>query len=330
MEFLFGPLLTLLVLGGIVAVVVSIIRRSRKGVSHKPTEGGDFIAYLLLALAVGVTAFSLAELARAAFPERAFISGTPEGVATALAGIVVAGPIAFLMWRRQARRRAQFPRSGGWTIYLGLMEAVFVISFIVAATEILVWLFQARTRPHWTDAVVFGGVVVFHEWASRQTPPLSDESELPRVLGSAIGFVSLAVGVGGVLYAGLQSLYATLTPIVTVAEFAEPAALVVVAAPIWWYRWLRPWAEEKSAARKTWLSVASVAGLGTAIGVFVFFVSQTATYLFGNPEPAGSHFDFLPAAAAIGTHGSRASALVVGSSGLRASGLRIAAPRRSR
>ena len=300
MEFVLGPLLTLLVLGGVGAAIVVAIRKGKGGAPTGPAEGGDYIAYIVLALAFGGTAFSLAELGRAAFPERDLFFGTEQSVAVALAGILVAGPIAFLLWRRQARRRMTYPRSGGWTVYLALMEAVFLVTFIVAAVEVVEWILQSRGRPHWTDVIVFGGVLGFHELAVRKTPPASGEAELYRVLGSAISLVTTAIGLGGVLAWIFDRLYATLSPLVTGGDFATPAALLIVGAPIWWYRWLRPWTEERSAARKAWLAAASVAGLATATAVLVFIISQTAIYLFGDAAPAGRHFEFMPAAAALG------------------------------
>ncbi|MDX1469667.1 MAG: DUF5671 domain-containing protein, partial [Acidimicrobiia bacterium] len=191
-------------------------------------------------------------------------------------------------------------RSGGWTIYLALIEAVFLVSFIVAAVNILEWALQSRVRPHWTDAVVFGAVLAFHERAATRTPPGSAEAELPRVLGSAISMITLAIGLGGVLLWIFERLYATLSPLVTGGDLATPVALVVVGAPIWWYRWLRAWGEERSAARKAWLAAASVVGLATSIGALVVIVSQTAVYLFGDAAPAGRHFQFVPAAVAVG------------------------------
>lgn len=300
MEFVLGPLLMLLILGGVGAAVVIAIRKGRAGVPAEPAEGGDYLAYILLALAVGWTAFSFSQLGRAAFPARDFLFGGDETLAVALAGTLVAGPIAFFLWRRQSRRRAIYPRAGGWTVYLAAMEAVFLVAFIIAAAEVIEWVLQSRSRPHWTDAVVFGAMLAFHEWAIRKTPPGSGEAELSRVLGSAIGLVATAIGVGGVLLWIFNELYATLAPVVSGDEFATPLALLIVGAPVWWYRWLRPWGEERSAARKAWLAAASLVGLATAIGAAVVIVSQTAVYLLGDPSPAGTHFQFMPAVGAVG------------------------------
>jgi len=97
-------LVFLIIVGALIALGVRAVR----GRGKQDEDGGlDLIPYLILALAVGTAGFSLAALVRASLtPDR--LIGRPTGeIAGALAGLVVAGPIAFLLWRRQARRRSQ-------------------------------------------------------------------------------------------------------------------------------------------------------------------------------------------------------------------------------
>ena len=152
------------------------------------------MAYLLLALAFGTAAFSLASLGRTAFPGDTFVFDTTTQVATALAGLVVSAPIAFFLWRRQAERRSTHTSDAGWIVYLALMEGIFLTAFVVVATQLVSWALGTSDNPKWTDVLVFGGVVVFHELESRKTPPKRDGSELPRVVGSAIGLIPTAIG----------------------------------------------------------------------------------------------------------------------------------------
>ena len=213
---------------------------------------------------------------------------------------VVATPIAVVLWRRQVARRARQLGSAGWTVYLALMEAVFLIAFVVAAFQLLNWLISDGSGPRWTDVVVYGGIVLFHEVAARRTPTTSDSAELPRVVGSAIGFVATAIAVGGILYWALDELYGTLVPTVGGAELGPWLALVLVGAPIWYMRWWRPWPDEPGAPRLAWMFLVSVAGLATAVAAAAFSMSQTLTYLFGSTQSAGQHFDFLPGVLSVG------------------------------
>lgn len=288
----------------IIAVVVSVaVQRVQRRHGAGGREGADLLAYLLLALAVGTVGFSLAGLGRAAFPGQLLVIDAQRQVALALAGLVVATPVAWILWRRQARRREQHPGSPGWTVYLALVEAVFLISLVVAAHQLLRWAAGAGDLPAWTDVVVYGAVVAFHEWAARSTPPGSDAAELPRVVGSAIGLVTTAIGVGGMLHWLLQQVYATLTPIAGGAELATYVALTVVGAPVWIYRWWRPWPAAPGAPRQVWNAVTSVSGLVVAVGSAAAMTVAALTFLLTDTAPAGAHFDFLPGALATGVVG---------------------------
>jgi hypothetical protein len=296
-------LLALLILGGIVVGVIAMVRRVMEKRAGGPSDGSDMIAYLLLALSIGVAAFALAELGRAAFPGDSFVGDTSQRVATSLAGLVVATPIAVFLWRREAKRRLVYPRAAGWTVYLSLIEAVFMTSLVIAAYSILNWLLSDGRQPDWTDFLVFGGVVVFHEIATRRTPPRSDGSDLPRVIGSAIGLITTAIGLAGILYWLLQTLYSTLTATAGDPELGTWLAIFLVGAPVWLFSWWRPWPDVAGAPRNAWTFLMAVAGLSTAIGALAGIVLQTLDYLLADTSSAGQHFEFLPAALSIGIVG---------------------------
>jgi hypothetical protein len=299
-----GPILALLILGGIVAGAIAIVRKVMAGREESSIDGGDIIAYLLMALAVGVAAFALADLAQAAFPGDRFAFGTDRLVATSLAGLVVAAPVAIILWRRQSGRREAHPRSSGWTVYLAIMEAVFTTALVISTFQLLDWLIGDGDRSQWTDVVVFGAVVVFHELASRNTPPRSDAAELPRVVGSAIGLITTAIGLGGTLFWILDELYGTLQATAgNIATIGTWIALLVVGAPIWWYRWWRPWPDEPAAPRHAWTFLVSVAALVAAIGSATWLVAQILIFLFTETRPAGVYFDTLPGLFSVGLVG---------------------------
>ena len=142
-------LVFLIIVGSLIALGVRAVR----GRGKQNEDGGlDLIPYLLLALAVGIAGFSLAALARASLtPDR--LIGRPTGeIAGALAGLVVAGPIAFLMWRRQARRRKAFPQTAGWHVYLAIIELVFLTAFLVAVSQVAAFLGGEGGRAHHAQA----------------------------------------------------------------------------------------------------------------------------------------------------------------------------------
>lgn len=297
-------LIGLLVLGGIVIGLIVVVRRVLEKRGTASSDGGDVLAYLLMALAVGVAAFALAELGQAAFPGDALVLDTDQLVATSLAGLVVATPIAGFLWRRQSQRRTLFPRSAGWTLYLALIEAVFMTALVIAVFTVLDWLIGDGGSPTWTDVIVFGGVVVFHELAARRTPPTSDGADLPRVVGSAIGLVTTAIGAGGSLFWLFERIYSSFQPTAGgPVEIGTWLSLLIVGIPVWWYRWWRPWPDEPGIPRLAWSYIASVAGLVTGIGTVVWLTSQTLIYLFTDTETAGTYFDTLPALLSVGIVG---------------------------
>jgi len=288
-----GGIIGLLILGGITVGVIAAVRRVMKK-DGAESQTGDVIPYLLLALAVGTAAFALAELAEAAFPGDAFIFDTTTQVAASLAALVVAGPIAFVLWKRQSRRRVTNTSAAGWIVYLAAIEAVFMTALAIASFGVLNSLLGDGSSASWANVVVFAGVVVFHEFASRQTPPTGEGSDLHRVLGSVIGLVMTSIGTAGVLYWLLDLLYGSLTPTSSNAEPAIWISFLLVGVPIWGVRWWSSWPSEPDISRKTWLVVASVAGLVTAVGTGTSILIMILLYLFSDTDSAATHFAVLP------------------------------------
>ena len=293
-------LVALLVLGVIVVGLVLAIRKFMDKKGDDSSDGGDVIPYLLLALAVGTAGFSLAALAQTAFPVEAGVFDISGRVATSLAGLVVATPIAIYLWRRQAQRRETFPASGGWTVYLALIEAVFMTAFVVTAFMLANWLLGDGDAVSWADVVVYAGIIAFHEIATRRTPPRSDSSDLPRVVGSAIGLVATATAAGGLLFWLSEEVYATFAPQAGGGELMTWVALLIVGGPVWYVRWWRPWPDESSLPRDAWLFLVSVAALAVTTVAATFIFIQTVVFVFTETDEAAQHFEILPGAFSIG------------------------------
>lgn len=301
-----GAALALLLLAGIVIGGIAVVRRVMGKREGGAEGGGDVLAYLLLALAVGVTGFALASLAATAFPSDDFVIDVGGRVANALAALVVAAPIAVFLWRRQEERRSRYPASPGWTVYLALIEAVFMTSLVASLFGLFDWIFTDAGGAGWTNIVVFGGVVVFHEWAYRRTPPASDGAGLPRVVGSAIGLIATVIGLGGIIGWLLSEVYASLTPTAGGSEFGTWVSFLLAGAPVWYYRWLRPWPGEPDTPRNAWMFLVSVAGFTSSLAAVAVILIQTFLFLFTESDPAGSHFEFLPVALAVAIVGGAA------------------------
>ena len=289
----------LLILGGLVIGGIVIVRRLLGKGQDRPGGTGDILAYLLMALAVGVAGFALASLAAAAFPADEFVVDVRGRVANSLAALVVAVPVAVFLWRRQEKRRLTRPASSGWTVYLTLIEAVFMTAFVAALFGVFEWLFTDADGAGWTNLVVFGGVIALHEWAVRRTPPESDAAELPRVVGSAIGLATTAIGLGGLISWLLSEVYATFAPTAGGSDLGVWISFLLAGAPVWYYRWLRPWPDEPATPRRAWISLTSVTGLAAALGAVTVTIIEILLFVFTETGSAGSHFDFIPASASV-------------------------------
>lgn len=290
------PIFFLLIVVGAIVLGVRFLARRK---SETASGDQDLIAYGLLAIAVGTTVFAVTQLGQAAFPGERVAGDPGQQVATALAALVVGAPIAFLLWRRQAQRRKLYPDSSGWPVYLAFAEAVFTTALLVTSFQLIVWLFGNEPRSSWTDVVILAGVFVFHEWASRQDPPGSEIAELPRVTGSVIGLIAASIGVGGVLWNLFEYLYGTIFATAGNLDLSEPIVLVALGAPLWAYRWLRPWPGAAAVPRKTWLVATSTISLSTAIGSMMAMAVVAITFILGDVGSAAEHFELVPGALAV-------------------------------
>lgn len=298
-----GIAIALLILAGIVVGGIALVRRVLGKRDEGPGGGGDILAYLLLALAVGVAGFALASLAATAFPSDEFVVDVRGRVANSLAALVVSVPVAVFLWRRQEKRRSVHPEASGWTVYLALIEAVFMTSLVAALFGVFSWIFTDASDAGWTNVIVFGGIIVFHEWAVRRTPPASDAASLSRVIGSAIGLVATVIGLGGLIVWLLTEVYATLTPTAGGSELGTWLSFLLAGSPVWYVRWLRPWPGEADTPRNVWAFLTSVSGLSATLGSLTVTMVQTLLYIFTETDPAGSHFDFLPTTISVAVVG---------------------------
>ena len=287
--------LAILVLG-----VVVLIARALTSKTDRAEDGNDLVAYLILAISMIVAGFALANLASTAFPGDRFVFDPADELATSLSALVVSTPFLAYFWVRQQRRRTEYPRSAGWVVYLTIIELVFVIAFVIAAIDFLDGLFDSRSSVNWTGVVVFGGIVAFHEFAARRTPPATQTGELRRVIGAAIGLITAIIGTVGFLGAGvLDALYESLRESGSGSSFSPWVAIMVVGWPIWAYRWLPDWEDRGGVPRQVWLVITTVGSLLVTIGTLTSISVLAIQFWFSSTAPAGAHFEPVPILAAL-------------------------------
>lgn len=297
MSFALGLIVFVAILAGLIALGVRAWRGRHEEGERQP---GEVIPYLLLALALGVTVFSLAELAAAALVPDRFAGEPATRIAGSLAGIVVAGPIALLIWRRQAERREAAPQVVGWPVYLALIDLVFLTAFFSSVESVAsAWFGEFGGTAEWTDLVIFGGVVAFHWWARLRETPRGEVGALPLVTGSAVSLVAMAAGLVGTLDWLFSLLYRSAVEGFSVPDPATPIALLVFATPIWAWRWLRETSGDRGALTGFYLGAVSTSALTTLVGAGVAIVALLLGYLLGQGGPARSQFQEYPVAFAL-------------------------------
>lgn len=295
------PIIALVFLLVVIAGVGLLISRLWNRHPDQPEqEGVDILPYLILAISVGVATFSLARLARAGLAGDRLAGENTNEIAAALAGLVVAAPISFFLWRRQARRRKLHPRLPGWPVYLGAIEAVFLTAFFNSVNQVAEGTWGSPGGPNpWTNLVVYGGVVAFHWLAALREPPTGDALELPRLVGSGVSLIALSVGLSVVLQWLLEQAYGTVleTSLGQSLEgnaVAGPLGLLIVGAPIWAWRWLPAWEEEPTVLRSVYLAAVSILALTAALGAAVAIVAMWVGFALTTTVEADRYFESLP------------------------------------
>ena len=170
-------------------------------------------------------------------------------------------------------------------MYLGLIEVVFLTAFFSSVSQVARSLADNLGADPWTNLVVYGGVVAFHWWVASREPPGGDAAELPRLLGSGVSLVALAIGLGGVLRWLFERAYESIfsVDLLTPSSLDDVAvatglALLVTGGAIWAWRWLPVWDEEPSVLRSIYLAGVAVVALGASLGAGIAIVTLILSY----------------------------------------------------
>lgn len=295
MSIILGLLFPLLLVAAIIAIVKAF---SGKGGQDR-SEGGDLVAYGLLAIFVGGLVWALFLLGRAAFPGSGLVGTSRGDLAGALAGLIVAAPLTYYLWRRQDERRKEFPGSVGWPLYLAVTDAIYLTWLVVYAVLIIAAIFGDNDFPRLTDVLIVAAVVGFHEWASRSDRPGSNISQIHRVVGSLIGLATLATGLAILLYSLFVTVYGTFYANAGDPLYEVGIGMTVVGGAVWAWRWLQPWTAEPDGTRLTYLVFITYISMITMVGTATAVATFIATFLLDRPDTPGRHFEPLTALLAV-------------------------------
>ncbi|MEA3502869.1 MAG: DUF5671 domain-containing protein, partial [Actinomycetota bacterium] len=216
-------------------------------------------------------------------------------------------------------------RSLGWIGYLTFAligSLIFVMSFSIAFIGELLTDGDFETMP-FIAMLVWGCVWFAHWWVAGRT---TDESQMQLHLlaGSAAGLITMGIGIGVAIAAGLGEIYDTVLSVTAVDSGADAiargAVLFVIGALVWLFYWI---GHARGTTRSMlWLTyvlligvlggvITAVVGAGTLLfGVLDWFIGDVGS------TAASIHFAFVPGAVAalvVGTSSWRYHRFVLGS-----------------
>lgn len=310
---------------GLLALALAAVAWLVSRRSHDTGDDGDdrslrrLLQYLFLLVALVSAASGVTRLVTAALPAGDRLVGPePADVALGLSLTIVAVPLWLVLWRAVRRRLAHDATERSSTAWAAYMAVAATTTLVVALGDIIsvgtgVVTADAVAPQAVAAAVVWGAVWALHAWFLERSPlaPAGPRRHLVALAGSAVGLVTLATGVAGVLSFGLGQAYQAIAGSALIegwstADLRRSLIVASLGALVWWFHWLR---HAITARRDTpWhlyvLLVGVLGGLLTATVSAGVTVHALLAWVLGDPDaPAAIHFATTPravAAAAVG------------------------------
>lgn len=269
------------------------------------------IAYILFFTLVTVAAIGASGLLALVLDseDRAGADHTST-LARSIAFLVIAGPLALLLWRALSKRLGQPAESGApaWGLYLAAMYATALVTASTSLFSLLGTLATGRTdgwAANLAGALVWGGVWWWHQriWRNSRIAPRA-LPKLPGILGSWYG---LAVGFTAVAFALSVLFSAALGTFFPAPSIGSPwwtgmlAQLPWIAGGLamWWWHWVR---RGMGSVRGGFADVALVLVGVLAAGAATLGGAGYLLYTLGNAALRGPSLQLLaPAPTALGT-----------------------------
>lgn len=307
--FGFGFLLTLLLLGGIITLLVLLVRRSRREPSDESPGIGvrRFFQYLVLLIALTLAAAGIAQLIASIIAPVNTIVATESGVlATALAFVIVGAPMYLLLlrWTRRKLVSDVAERASiGWAVYLSIVLIGSLMVLMGTGTATLLWVLRVDDYGSYRVAFLIVSVVVwFAHWRVARRELSGTRNQAQLVLGSSAGLIFTTTAAAAAVGITLSALYDQAFLTVLSAgdwwgDMRGTLAFLIVGVLVWWWHWLRHY--EGSERTPLWygyvLILGVLGGLITAVSAFGTALFAIVEWFFGSPEQpsAVAHFEVL-------------------------------------
>ncbi len=299
-----GGLISLLLpLALIVLVVRFFLRRSRTGSDAPIARTIGAIAHIGVVIAVVTAVRNLIELV---VSTEEIFEDTTRVVAFALATLVVALPVAIVIWR------ALFAKSRDFARRLAVVGGLSVS--MVTALFALVGLGRGFTvgegfRPgSFATVVAFGLAWAGYEWLRRAEIDPFEVSDLRPTAGSGVGLALSASGLILLIETALTEVMGVGGDVILDRSVGERmgtvGVLLAVGLPTLWWFWLRDLSTRETRFRNGYAAVVSygsLTALASSVGVILFVVFE---WMLGfGDDTAISQFEPIPIAVGVGVVG---------------------------
>ena len=240
-------------------------------------------------------------------------SGDEAFLAIGLALTIVGFPLWVFHWRVIGKQVRELPietRSIVRKVYIYLLLGIAVVNIVMAADDILRWLFGGIQfeGSWWPTLVIWGGVWVFHwQLESREGQSTPETRAVRRIylyLVSAAAMGAALTGIGSLIHVVLRDAYDGLANVSILtrddlggSSTKDALSSALVAAPLWAVHWLvflrRDY--ESTLRQIYYYGYAILGGIAVVLIALGIMTYNFLAWVFGGFEQSAAiHFEFFP------------------------------------
>ncbi len=300
-----GGLISLLIpLALIVLVVRFFLRRTRAGSDAPVARTVGAIAHIGVVIAIATAVRSLIELV---LPSDEIFEDTTRVVAFSVATLVVAIPVAVVIWRALFAKTEDFARR--FAVVGGLSVAMVTSLFALVGFGRGFAAGDGFRAGSFATVVAFGLAWAGYEWLRRTEVEPFEVSDLRPTAGSGVGLALTVSGLVMLIQTALTELLGVGGDVILGRSVGEElgtlGVMLAVGLPVLWWFWLRDLSTRETRYRNGYAAVvsyASLTGLASSVGAMLFFGLE---WVFGlGEDTASAQFEPIPIAVGVAVVGS--------------------------
>ena len=277
-----------------VLVAVPLILLTRKRPSGPGGSPAEILVYLILAVATLLATNAFSSLVELILPVQEDIFRGTDELALSLSTLIVAGLVAFLLWRRLEAQKVVGDRPAR-ALYVSVVTAYSMAVVAVSSARVLIWVVGqgASSEVALSDLVAFAVSWLLHERLRVKGASLD---VLRSLAGSLLGLTLAVTGLVTLLRSVLEAVFQTGT---VVAGSGVWDGLILglvwlaVGVPFLWWFWFRDVVQSPSVEREGYATLVAIVAwfVGVlAVGGLLYSVLVRALAL----EPSGLASSPLP------------------------------------